>query len=455
MDIVFISPIEWDNSGGAHRPVQFAKELARRGHDVAYVEIGRSRAGNSGENPRVLDFGQLGWDEVELVRAWYGLEYGAPANAAMTLPEKLRAKGERGVVICCAPFRPALELLPGLVGQGYALVYDVLDDISEMRALGTFCYDEVAERYLAEHAELIVTLSPRLCEKFRGHRNVVLIRDGVDLAPFRGGSTAERLDTEGTQLREGGGNGALERGEVTLGFWGTMYDYNLDVPLLQTLTRARPEWQWHFIGAYDLDPARPSIAAALGAPNVHFHPTVTRETLAEYAKSFDVCVLPTPVTLFNLARDPLKVYEYLACYKLVVSTNLEQLADMPYVYLSHDAEEFLEHIERAARTEIDHARLDAYLEQQTWAKRTDALLSEFDKLSPSQARTLPPPPRGAMPGAPDEADRWQAFAGHLERMVADREQHIHDLEHALEQSSIPNKVRRALRDSFKINGGRR
>lgn len=445
MNIIFISPIEWDNSGGAHRPIQFAKELARRGHTVVYVEIAKSRAGNSGENPRVLDFGQLGWGELDLVRAWYGLEYRAPADAAGRLLDSVQDTGERGVVICCAPFRPALELLPGLTEQGYTLVYDVLDDISEMRALGTFCYDDLVERYLTDHAELVVTLSPRLREKFWAQENVALIRDGVELAPFRRDVPGEHRYPQRTRFREGGGDGALERGEITLGFWGTMYDYNLDIPLLQTLTRARPQWQWHFIGAYDLDPARPSLAAALGAPNVHFHSTVTREILAHYANSFDVCILPTPVTPFNLARDPLKVYEYLACYKPVVATNLEQLADMPYVYLAREAEEFLEQVESAARIGTDRTRLDAYLEQQTWAKRTDALLCELNKLPPSRARRLPPPPRGAMPGAQSEVDRWQAFAQHLERIVGDREQHLRDLERALEQSSIPNKFRRALK----------
>jgi len=56
---------------------------------------------------------------------------------------------------------------------------------AEMRALGSFCYDELAEQYLVEHSALILALSPRLCDKFSAHPNVVLIRDGVDLTPFR------------------------------------------------------------------------------------------------------------------------------------------------------------------------------------------------------------------------------------------------------------------------------
>lgn len=427
MNFVFLSPIAWDNSGGAHRPVQFARELAARGHSVTYIEIEKSRAPVAGENPRVANLEQLGWDELNLVRAWYGFEYASPQIHARWIPQL--AVSERGVVICSAPFRPVLAMLSAFAERRYMIVYDVLDDISEMRALGTFCYDAIAEEYLADQSDLIVALSPRLCKKFPAHPNVTLIRDGVDLAPF---------------LTRGGETQALKRGERTLGFWGTMWDYNLDIPLLQTLTRARPNWQWHFIGAYDLDPARPSIANALAAPNVQFHPGVSRETLAQYAKSFDVCILPTPVTPFNLARDPLKVYEYLACFKPVVATALEQLADMPYVFLSRDANEFLQNVERATQQKIDESALAAYLQEQTWAKRTDALLDALNAL-PAQSRGLPAAPRGAMPNAEQEADRLRAFTGHLERMVRDREQHIAELEQALQASGMTNKLRRAFR----------
>lgn len=447
MNIVFASPIAWDNSGGAHRPVQFAQELARRGHSVTYIEVEKSPAHPDQENPRVLNLQDLGWDELNVVRAWYGFDYAAGEGAARRLCEHLPAPSGQSVVICSAPFRPILELVPALLGQGYMLAYDVLDDISEMRALGSFCYDELAEQYLVAHSRLVITLSPRLREKFCAHPNAVLIRDGVDLAPFRVAQDPKGLNASSSPkavtLQNPLGLAEMSRGDITLGFWGTMWDYNLDVPLLQTLTRARPHWQWHFIGAYDLDPARPSIFAQLNASNVHFHPSVPRPVLARYAAYLDVCILPTPVTPFNLARDPLKVYEYLACGKPVVTTDLEQLEGMPYVYRSRSAEDFIANVERAAHQDTDRTMLDAYLQEQTWAKRTDQILNSLASLS-FEPYTIPPPPRGAMPGAENDLARWQAFARHLERMVLDREAHVGDLEAALQQSSVASKLKRVI-----------
>lgn len=435
MNFAWLAPMAWDNSGGAHRPVQFASELARRGHAVTYVEIEKTKTPPPESNPRLLNLEDLGWDELELLRAWYGFDYAAPLDAPARLfppaGELPSPADSPGVVVCAAPFRPLLNLLPALAARGWTVVYDVLDDIDEMRALGSYCYDALAESYLAQNADLVVALSPRLSAKFRDARRVALIRDGVDLAPFRTSGPPPALPT-------------LARGERTIGFWGTMWDYNVDVPLLQALSRARPTWTWHLIGAYDLDPARPSLAAALAAPNVYFHPSVPRAGLLHLARAFDACILPTPVTPFNLARDPLKVYEYLACYKPVVATALEQLAGMPYVHLARDAGEFLDLLEAAVHEPVNHAALDAYLAGQTWARRTDALLEELVGAAVAP-RGWPDPPRGAMPGAADEADRLTAYARHLERLVRDREAHVRELEAALGEAGLAGMLNRALR----------
>jgi len=122
-------------------------------------------------------------------------------------------------------------------------------------------------------------------------------------------------------------------------------------------------------------------------------------------------------------------------------------------------------VEWASCFELDQARIEIFLQEQTWAKRTDQLLDAVTLRQsnhpatgpacashlPAQAgadrlaRALPPPPRGAMPDAPTDLERWRAFARHLERLAQDRQAHVRELEQALEQSSLVNKVKRMLR----------
>jgi hypothetical protein len=49
-----------------------------------------------------------------------------------------------------------------------------------------------------------------------------------------------------------------------------------------------------------------------------------------------------------------------------------------------------------------------------------------------------------MPNASNELDRWQAYSKHLERLIADRENHVAGLEKALVDSALVAKLGRAF-----------
>jgi glycosyltransferase involved in cell wall biosynthesis len=428
MDFLFFSPIGWDNMDGAHRPVRFAMELAQRGHRVLYIQLEKSRVKPRTETLRVYDLAELGLGERRVLAAYYGLDYGASDDARAALGNLLdtwKTHGEAQVAIYSAPFRPFLEFLPMLRTRGYRLVFDVLDDYAAMRAFGYFCYDPAAEQFLAQNCDLALPLSPALAHKVQayGAQHTCLLKDGVDLELFR--------EAPVTPV-------PIARGELTLGFWGWIWAYNVDVPLLAHLAHVRPTWQLHLIGPYE-----ERVAQLLHFPNVQFHGQVARARLRAYAAQFDVCLLPLPNDAFNRARDPLKVYEYLACGKPVVATDQPQLAGMPGVYLSCSDAEFVAQVERAAGERVDPVQLQRFLEEQTWARRVDELLHAVESTPPAP-RALAESPRGAMPGAETELERWRAYAQHLEKMVDDHDAHARELERALEQTGWRYKLTRAL-----------
>ncbi len=418
MNFLFLSPIGWDNMDGAHRPVRFAAELARRGQRALYLQMEKSRVKPRAENLRVYDLAEIGMSEARVVAAFYGLDYGAMDESRAQLDHLLtgfETQGEEKIAIVSAPFRPFLEFLPGLNARDYKIVFDVHDDYPAMRSY--YCYDALAEKYLAQNCDAALAVSEPLVAKMRaaGCPHIILLKNGVDVEKFRG---------------RGAGAIIIERGAITLGFWGWIWRHNVDVDLLAQLARAKSQWQLHLLG-----PVEASIARELNFPNVHLHGQVARAHVPAYAENFDVCLLPSPNDAFNQARDPLKVYEYLACGKPVVATDQPQLADMPGVYCSRDADEFIANIERAARVKMDYAQVNEFLARQTWTTRVDELLRAV-AVTPRVPRAPLPLPQGAMPGAETDAARWRAYARHLEKIVADREAHVQDLEHAFAKRTL-------------------
>lgn len=428
MNFVFFSPISWDNMDGAHRPIRFASELARRGHRVLFIELPKSITKRDSANVRILNLVELGLTEQCVLAAYYGFDYGSMAAAksglAGLLP-RFEKRGEKNIAVFSAPFRPFLGFLPVLMERDYHIVFDLLDDFVAMHGTGYYCYDAESTLYLTRHSDLVLPLSERLLIKYRqlGAKKIALVRDGID-AEFW------------SNARDG--NISLERGHITLGFWGWIWHHNVNVALLSFIAQARPNWQIHLIGPYD-----PPISEILNLPNIHFHGQVARELLPLYARNFDVCIFPAPNDDFNQARDPLKIFEYLACQKPVVATDQPQLAQMPEVALSANADEFVANIESAVRTHFDAERVRGFLAEQTWQKRVDSLLIEINDL-PDKPAVRPEPPCGEMPNASNELDRWQAYSKHLERLIADRENHVAGLEKALVDSALVAKLGRAF-----------
>lgn len=414
---------------GAHRPVQFACELLKRGHRVLFIELEHSTDQPHTRELWVVGPQQLGLSEMESARAWYGQSYGPldgwRAGIGRTLDDfELPGIRERVAIWTC-PFAPLVELAPMLKARGYYLIYDCLDDFEGLTTAGYHFYFDQIEEYLVKQADLLVVLSNTLVEKFRGARNdIALIRDGITLSDFANVPMRANAD-----------------GSLRLGFWGTVTHFMVDTDLLEYVARERPNWEIDVIGPYDEDPLSPPLAPRLNTyPNIHLLGRRPHAALAGHLAGLDVCLLPSPVDRFNLGRDPVKIYEYLAGYRPVVATELTQLGWMPYVYLAHDYPDFVAKVEEAAAIPVDRGKIDKFLVEQTWARRVDSLLENIGRVPsrPTVASFSPPPPRNS-------PDALNAYIAHLELLVNQRTDHVHQLESMLAGTGLRPALRRIWR----------
>ncbi len=429
MDFVFFSCIGWQTMDGAHRPVQFARELIQRGHRVLFIEFEPSPHRPRTENVRVVYPRELGLSELEALRAWYGQDYGPlaewRAGVARALAEFERPGTEGRVAIWNWPFAPLAELVPLVHSRGYFLVYDCLDDFEGLAASGYHHhYFPEVEDYFVSQCDLTLVLSTNLLAKFE-HRaaHIALIRDGITPGAFADVPPVKRS----------------ERG-LRLGFWGTVTPHMVDVALLEYIAQARPDWQIDIIGPYDEDPDAPAVAPRLRAhSNIHLLGRKPHAELPRYLADFDVCLLPAPADQFNRGRDPVKLYEYLAGGRPVVATDLPQIAWMPYVYRATSPAEFVARVKEAAATPVDPQRIQDFIAAQTWACRVDDLLQNISRITPRPAVApfTPPAPRSS-------PDALRAMNAHLERLVQERTAHVHRLEALLAQTGVRPALRRWL-----------
>lgn len=127
-----------------------------------------------------------------------------------------------------------------------------------------------------------------------------------------------------------------------IGYFGNVGEW-LDYDLLEKLAQARPNWTFLFIGYTAAD-----VSALKALPNVIFAGPKPYEQLPLWARAFDVAMVPFQLTPRVTNANLLKLREYLACGKPVVTVRVpesDRFADV--IYVADGYTEFLHAMETA------------------------------------------------------------------------------------------------------------
>jgi len=165
----------------------------------------------------------------------------------------------------------------------------------------------------------VFTGGPSLHRAKQGrHPNVHCFPSSVDLAHFG-------------QARRSGLDHAGQAGKPRprLGFFGVI-DERLDLPLLDALVRARPDWQLMMVGPV----TKISPRDLPQAPNLHYFGQRAYAELPAFLAGWDVCLLPFALNDATRYISPTKTLEYMAAEKPIVSTPITDVAE-PYGAIVH------------------------------------------------------------------------------------------------------------------------
>ena len=377
--IVCLAPT-WDVDLPTNRQ-QIMLRAARRGHQVLFVETGYFLGRHLWRlvrypGRRSLTRRLLASDEVApgiRVRKTvnlipWGQKYrlANAVNCALTafLLRRLARGMPQPVVLWL--YDPFTASLAGRSGEAFA-VYDCVDDYVE-QAIGPRrrARAAVADTRAARLARLVFATTHTLYErKRRINARTHLVPNVGDYEHFLPAADRAFAAEEVRDLRR-----------PVLGFAGNFLASKVDLDLLESLARVRPECTLLLVG-----PARPESAARLerlaGLPNVHWVGPKPYEEVPRYVAAFDVGLIPYVTNAYTRSVFPLKLYEYLAAGKPVVASGLPELAGLePHVVLADGAQDFIAQVDAALGrlSEEESARRRMLAAGNSWENRTERLL---------------------------------------------------------------------------------
>ncbi len=225
---------------------------------------------------------------------------------------------------------------------------------------------------LTRKADLIFAVSQPLVESKRLiNPNTVYSPHGVDVALF---GKAAQPETEVPGLARG-----LKH--PVIGFFGVIGEW-VDIPLMVFLAKARPEWTFLLIGLVSAD-----VSELHRLPNVVFAGSQPYDSLPGWAKAFDVAIIPTLRNQQRMSANPLKLREYLATGKPVVTVSTPATEVFGEAVCLADAPPaFLEGIENELATDSPEkrAKRQALVKNTTWEQRVSEISSRLLAALPSK-----------------------------------------------------------------------
>jgi hypothetical protein len=333
--VIFLPSIGW-NAQLFQRPHHLAREFARRGYVAIF------------DSTNVED-DVYGFEEMEpnlfLFRGPSRMLRQVPSPLLWTLPYNYHE--------ALSYPRPA------------TVVYDWIDDLAVFTDHDARLVRGNHERALAE-ADVVVSVARALHVRAAAQRSDALyVPNAVENEHFAAEGTPDPDDPTISRLRR--------EGKPIAGYYGALARW-FDFDLLEETARRRPDWNFLLIGP-DYDGSL-GCASLLRRPNVAWIGPRPYSSLPGYLRVFDVATIPFRLNPITMATSPLKLYEYFAGVRPVVSTALPECIAHPEVHVATTPEEFASALDVArgkGRDPATRARLRAVAAANSWGQRVQQI----------------------------------------------------------------------------------
>lgn len=251
--------------------------------------------------------------------------------------------------------------LVGHLGERF-IVYYCIDQYSSLPDVDSAEIGRMDD-LLTRSADQVFVSSPALLDPKRAmNPATVYSPHGVDLTLFQ-----KTMDPE-LPVAEG----ARDLPHPVVGFTGLVESW-VDLDLLASLASSRPQWTFLIIGRVAVD-----VSQLRKFSNVVFAGVQPYESLPSWTKAFDVAIIPFRQNELVRNVNPLKLREYLASGRPVVSVPMPEVDRFAeHVAIARTPEQFLAALEDAIYRDTEDRRAARIhlVSNMTWDTRVDEVVS--------------------------------------------------------------------------------
>lgn len=257
----------------------------------------------------------------------------------------------------------SLATLRNYISRGYKVIYEYIDELTAEIAGTKEIPKNVIDKfnYAVKDTQnvYIVTTADKLHNDIaakRGEEKLIFSTNGVDYDFFQ---TFENYELEDDYLN------IINNGKINIGYYGALAKW-VDYDLIKKINDTNKYNIILFGIKYDESYDKSGINEL---ENVYYQGSKDYKILKYYAKEIDVLTIPFLINDITKSTNPLKLFEYMALHKPIVTTDINECRKYQSVIIAKTHRAFLKNLEIAYQNRLDKRYLkllDKEAKENSW-----------------------------------------------------------------------------------------
>lgn len=258
--------------------------------------------------------------------------------------------------------------------KGFKIIYEYIDEISEKisgQKIPKFVLNRHERLLRDEENVIVIATATKLYNDVAKYRkkNFKLVTNGVVYEHF---NNIKKIVPKEMKV-------VVNEKKPIIGYYGALASW-FDYKLIKEVAKLRKDWNIVFIG-WDYDGSL-GKSGLRNIENIHIIPSVPYEILPTYAQWFDVCTIPFVINEVTESTSPVKLFEYMALGKPIVTTAMPECKKYKSVIIAeNNAIKFVESIEEGIKDKENKEYLKVLKEEaleNTWEKKGNILVEMLE-----------------------------------------------------------------------------